>query len=150
VKLNLRKGRSFLRREMLRPLILGSTGVPLWIAGASARSVSYIVFFEWDSAEINARGLQIIAQAVRRLGTTDFMGTIDRIEVHGHADRSGPTDYNQYLSQLRAQAALGEVISRGVPIEKTSLQAYGEERPLVVTADGVPELQNRRVELILR
>jgi outer membrane protein OmpA-like peptidoglycan-associated protein len=38
----------------------------------------------------------------------------------------------------------------GVPRNEIVIQAFGESRPLVPTADGVREPQNRRVEIVLR
>jgi outer membrane protein OmpA-like peptidoglycan-associated protein len=73
-----------------------------------------------------------------------------RIEVSGHADRSGSDAYNQALSMRRAEAVAAELTRRGVPRTEMVIQAFGESRPLVPTADGVREPQNRRVEIILR
>jgi outer membrane protein OmpA-like peptidoglycan-associated protein len=41
-------------------------------------------------------------------------------------------------------------VRNGVPREAIVVTAYGETRPLVPTADGVREPQNRRVEIVLR
>ena len=68
----------------------------------------------------------------------------------GHADRSGSAQYNQRLSQRRADAVAAELVARGVPRNIIMVSAYGESRPLVPTADGVREPQNRRVEIVLR
>ncbi|HEY8611038.1 MAG TPA: OmpA family protein, partial [Roseomonas sp.] len=73
-----------------------------------------------------------------------------RIEVAGHADRSGTPQYNQRLSQRRAEAVAAELARRGISRPQMSIQACGESRPLVPTADGVREPQNRRVEIVLR
>ena len=42
-----------------------------------------------------------------------------------------------------------ELEKRGVPSDAISIAAYGEEKPLVPTEDGVREVQNRRVEILL-
>jgi opacity protein-like surface antigen len=68
----------------------------------------------------------------------------------GHADRSGTPQYNQRLSERRAQAVAAELERRGVARSNMAIQAFGESRPLVPTADGVREPQNRRVEIVLR
>jgi outer membrane protein OmpA-like peptidoglycan-associated protein len=73
-----------------------------------------------------------------------------RIEVAGHADRSGSPQYNQRLSQRRADAVAAELSRQGIARSNISVQAFGESRPLVATADGVREPQNRRVEIVLR
>jgi outer membrane protein OmpA-like peptidoglycan-associated protein len=114
------------------------------VAPAPART--YLVFFDFDRADLTDRARQIIAdaaQASARVQTT-------RIEVAGHADRAGNPQYNQRLSERRAQAVAAELERRGVPRSAMVIQGFGEERPLVPTADGVREPQNRRVEIILR
>ena len=68
----------------------------------------------------------------------------------GHADRSGSAQYNQRLSQRRADVVAAELVRNGVNRSDIGVSAYGESRPLVPTADGVREPQNRRVEIVLR
>ncbi|WP_439597026.1 OmpA family protein [Falsiroseomonas sp.] len=107
---------------------------------------TYLVFFDFDRADLTDRARQIIAEAAtnsQRAGTT-------RIEVSGHADRSGTPQYNQRLSERRAAAVAAELERRGVARSAMAIQAFGESRPLVPTADGVREPQNRRVEIVLR
>ena len=43
-----------------------------------------------------------------------------------------------------------ELVARGISREEIGVTAFGESRPLVPTADGVREQQNRRVEIVLR
>ncbi len=117
---------------------------PPAVAPAPART--FLVFFDWDRADLTDRARQIIgeaAQSAQGTGTT-------RIEVSGHADRSGTPQYNQRLSERRANAVAAELERRGVPRSAMVIQAFGESRPLVPTADGVREPQNRRVEIVLR
>ena len=73
-----------------------------------------------------------------------------RIEVQGNADRSGTPAYNQRLSLRRAQTVAAELVRNGVPRTAIDIQAFGDTRPLVPTAPGVREPQNRRVAIILR
>ncbi|MBB5693562.1 OmpA family protein [Muricoccus pecuniae] len=123
-----------------------ATVAPAAPAAAPAPARTYLVFFDFDRADLTDRARQIIgeaAQAVNSTGTT-------RIEVAGHADRSGTPQYNQRLSQRRAEAVAAELARRGISRNQISVQAFGESRPLVPTADGVREPQNRRVEIVLR
>ncbi|WP_338666131.1 OmpA family protein [Pararoseomonas sp. SCSIO 73927] len=112
----------------------------------AAPSRTYLVFFDFDRADLTDRARQIIADAAQAASST---GTT-RIEVAGHADRSGTPQYNQRLSMRRAEAVASELSRRGIPRSAMSIQAFGESRPLVATADGVREPQNRRVEIVLR
>jgi len=107
---------------------------------------TYLVFFDWDRYDLTERAKQIVAEAAgnaRRVSST-------RIEVSGHADRSGTVQYNQALSQRRANTVAAELVRLGIQRSEITIQAFGESRPLVPTADGVREPQNRRVEIVLR
>ncbi|MCR0982250.1 OmpA family protein [Roseomonas populi] len=115
-------------------------------AAAPAPARTYLVFFDFDRADLTDRARQIIADAAQAASSTNTT----RIEVAGHADRSGTPQYNQRLSMRRAEAVAAELTRRGVPRSAMSIQAFGESRPLVPTADGVREPQNRRVEIVLR
>jgi OmpA-OmpF porin, OOP family len=106
---------------------------------------TYLVFFDWDRADLTARARQIIAEAAQastRVQTT-------RIEVNGYTDLSGTAAYNQRLSVRRAQSVEAELVRDGVPRNEILIHGYGESNPLVPTAKGVREPQNRRVEIIL-
>jgi outer membrane protein OmpA-like peptidoglycan-associated protein len=115
-------------------------------APAAAPARTYLVFFDWDRADLTDRARQVIAEAAQnaqRVGST-------RIEVSGHADRTGTAQYNQRLSVRRAEAVAAELVRRGVARNQIGIQGFGFERPLVPTAQGVREPQNRRVEIVLR
>ena len=107
---------------------------------------TYLVFFDWDRAELTDRARQIVAQAAQ--ATTHLQVT--RIEVSGHTDTSGTATYNQGLSLRRAQNVAAELVRQGVPSASITTRGLGFSRPLVLTGSGVREPQNRRVEIVLR
>jgi outer membrane protein OmpA-like peptidoglycan-associated protein len=115
-------------------------------AAAPAPARTFLVFFDFNRADLTDRARQIIAEAAQNAQR----GGVTRLEVSGHADRSGTPQYNQRLSERRAQAVAAELERRGVARSNMAIQAFGESRPLVPTADGVREPQNRRVEIVLR
>jgi outer membrane protein OmpA-like peptidoglycan-associated protein len=115
-------------------------------AAAPAPARTYLVFFDFDRSDLTDRARQIIAEAAQNSRSAG----VTRIEVAGHADRSGTPQYNQRLSERRANAVAAELERQGVSRGQMSIQAFGESRPLVPTADGVREPQNRRVEIVLR
>jgi outer membrane protein OmpA-like peptidoglycan-associated protein len=115
-------------------------------APAPAPSRTYLVFFDWDRADLTTRARQIVAEAAQ--ASTHVQTT--RIEVNGYTDLSGTAAYNQRLSVRRAQSVEAELVRDGVPSGEISIHGYGESNPLVPTAKGVREPQNRRVEIILK
>jgi outer membrane protein OmpA-like peptidoglycan-associated protein len=113
---------------------------------APAPARTYIVFFDWDKADLTARAKSIIAEAAdasKKVATTT-------IDVSGHADKTGTAAYNKALSLKRAQAVGAELVAKGVPAKEIVITAYGDTKPLVPTAAGVREPQNRRVEIVLK
>ena len=107
---------------------------------------SFMVFFDWDRSNLSQQALQTIGQAAASYKTKGSA----RITATGHADRSGPENYNMALSLRRANAVKDALVRNGVPATAISVIVKGETQPLVPTADGVREPQNRRVEIVLQ
>jgi hypothetical protein len=107
---------------------------------------TYLVFFDWDRADLTDRAKQIISEAAANVTKVQ----LTRIEVNGYTDLSGTAAYNQKLSVRRAEAVAAELVKDGVPKGEIDIHGYGESNPLVPTAQGVREPQNRRVEIIFK
>ncbi|MDY0240902.1 MAG: OmpA family protein, partial [Rhodospirillaceae bacterium] len=60
-----------------------------------------------------------------------------------------PDAYNMALSLRRANAVKAELVKLGIPANEISVVGKGKADPLVPTADGVREPQNRRVQINL-
>ena len=119
---------------------------PMPVAAPVAGPVrSYLVFFDWDRADLTARARQIIAEAAQNIDHVQHT----RIGVNGNADRSGSPQYNQRLSMRRAENVAAKLVRDGVARTAIDIKAFGDTRPLVPTAAGVREPQNRRVEIII-
>ena len=71
------------------------------------------------------------------------------IEVVGHTDRSGSSEYNILLSKLRANEVKKYLIKLGIKNENISSYYFGESKPKIITEDGVKEKINRRVEIFI-
>ena len=71
------------------------------------------------------------------------------VEVQGHTDNVGKADYNQNLSERRANSVRDYLVGKGVPAEKLTAKGYGLTKPIAdnKTADG--RKQNRRVEFVI-
>ena len=101
------------------------------------------MFFDWDKSDITPEAATILDNAVSAYGNCANVP----IMLAGHADRSGSVQYNVGLSERRNASVRSYLTSRGIPDGAITSQAFGESMPRVPTADGVRELQNRRVEI---
>ncbi|WP_198369610.1 OmpA family protein [Roseomonas rosulenta] len=125
----------------------GRTAAPVAPAAAApAPARTFLVFFDWNRADLTARARQIIAEAAQ----ARTRQAVTRIEVTGHTDTSGSAQYNQGLSVRRANAVAAELVRLGVPRNEITARGVGESQLLVPTPDNTREPQNRRVEIVLR
>ena len=103
----------------------------------------YIVFFDWDKSALLPAATSVLDNAVSQYANCGNA----RVMLAGHADKSGSDKYNVGLSQRRNAAVRGYLETQGITGGAISTEAFGETAPLVQTADGVREPQNRRVEV---
>jgi len=106
----------------------------------------YLVFFDWDRADLTEETRQIVAEAASALTRV----TLTQILVNGHTDKSGMRRYNQQLSMRRAKTIAAELVRDGVPHDVISIRGLGQTQLLVPTGPDVREPRNRRVEIVIR
>jgi outer membrane protein OmpA-like peptidoglycan-associated protein len=107
---------------------------------------SFIVFFDFDKSDLTPAAQDTIAKAAAAYKTKGGA----QIKASGHTDRAGTEAYNMALSLRRANAVKDQLVRDGVAASDISVVALGEGQPMVPTADGVREAQNRRVEIVIR
>ena len=71
-----------------------------------------------------------------------------RLLIEGHTDSVGSDDYNQALSERRAQSVATALASRGVAPEQLQTRGLGKDFPVASNATAAGRQQNRRVEIV--
>jgi len=122
----------------------GAAPAPAPMPMADMGAKTFLVFFDWDKADLTARSQGIVRDAATYSTHTQYT----RIDVDGNTDTSGTPNYNMGLSERRARTVAAELVRDGVPQSAISMHAYGETKLLVPTGEGVREPQNRRVEIV--
>jgi OOP family OmpA-OmpF porin len=91
------------------------------------------------------------------VGKLGAVGAIGYVNVNGHADRLGSAQFNQKLSERRADAVKAYLVSKGMDASKIEVYGYGKTLPVKSCPDGknrkalVACLEpNRRVEVELQ
>ncbi len=100
------------------------------------------VHFEFDSDALDAPSKEALSKNAEVLQRNT--GIV--IEVQGHADERGTTDYNLALGQRRAQSVNRYLTTVGVAQNRVRTISYGEERPLAAGAGESIWAKNRRAE----
>ncbi len=103
------------------------------------------VTFRTGSADLNAQFFKVldgVAQVAKKYDKTI-------IEIAGHTDNVGGTDFNRQLSQRRASAVAQYLMSKGVSEPRIMTAAGGEEHPIASNSTEQGRAANRRVEVTL-
>ena len=72
-----------------------------------------------------------------------------QLTIEGHTDSVGSAEYNQGLSEKRADAVRDYLVSEGVEASKLSAQGLGKYHPVADNSTPAGRQKNRRVEIIV-
>jgi outer membrane protein OmpA-like peptidoglycan-associated protein len=72
-----------------------------------------------------------------------------KLQIEGYTDSIGSDEYNQTLSEKRAEAVRDYIVSSSVPINNVSAQGMGKADPVADNSTAAGRKLNRRVEMIV-
>ena len=72
-----------------------------------------------------------------------------RVLIEGHTDNVGNADYNQGLSQQRAESVESYLMQQGIGSQRLSASGMGLTQPIASNESAAGRQQNRRVEIII-
>lgn len=104
------------------------------------------VQFEFGKAVIKPDSFDLLDQVAAVIITNPDVG---RVEVSGHTDNKGSDEFNQKLSEDRANSVREYLATHGVAPERLISVGYGETRPLDTNKTEAGREVNRRVEFNL-
>ncbi|MDN6180264.1 MAG: OmpA family protein [Halomonas subglaciescola] len=103
------------------------------------------VTFGFDSADLTSDA----RNALNEVSNVLSQYTDTRVNIAGHTDSTGDANYNQKLSERRAQS-VGNYLSRNsVSSSRLNTMGYGESQPVASNNNDAGRAQNRRVEITL-
>ena len=100
------------------------------------------IYFATASAELDQESgplLNSVAQITRRCPSV-------RVEISGHTDSDGSANFNQKLSERRAEAVSLYLIDNGVIADRIKTTGYGDTRPVADNDTPGNKAKNRRIE----
>ncbi len=100
------------------------------------------VYFATDSAILDSSSRTALTENAAILSKWPEI----KVEVQGHADERGTTEYNLALGQRRAGAVTSWLAGNGVGGSRLAAVSYGEEMPLTPGSGETSWSQNRRAE----
>ena len=89
--------------------------------------------------------MESMSELTRVLEVLNEMPSL-KIEVSSHTDNRGSDEYNQKLSQERAQSVVDYLISKGISTDRVIAKGYGKSQPVASNDTDEGRQQNRRTE----
>jgi outer membrane protein OmpA-like peptidoglycan-associated protein len=100
--------------------------------------------FEFDSSALTAGAKDTLQQAVTMLKANPTAN----VEIQGHTDSKGSDQYNQALSERRANSVKAFLVSQGIAAGRITTIGFGEARPAATNDTAAGRAINRRVVII--
>jgi outer membrane protein OmpA-like peptidoglycan-associated protein len=103
-----------------------------------------MIFFDFNKSDLKPEEQPKFARFIQQVKENPYV----RIEVNGHTDDVGSTEYNEKLSERRAITVEDYLLSRGVPRDQLAVvKGFGKSAPLDPGTTDEARAKNRRVEV---
>jgi outer membrane protein OmpA-like peptidoglycan-associated protein len=131
------------RTRSLRNLTV-EAATPQEIAVAEKASLSLQIQFDFNSASVKAESKEALSNLAAAMLSKDLLEA--KFVIEGHTDAKGKQDYNQRLSQHRADSVREFLVSKGV--DSTRLSAAGKGSSDLANTTDPMSAENRRVKIV--
>jgi outer membrane protein OmpA-like peptidoglycan-associated protein len=103
------------------------------------------VLFDTGSATLKPGAREKLARVAGILASHPDL----KIEIEGHTDSVGGDDYNQRLSERRAESVRAYLVQQKIAPDAVGAEGFGESQPVASNTTAAGRQQNRRVELVV-
>lgn len=86
--------------------------------------------------------LSIFLREIQNINTYEVI-------IFSHTDNIGGIEYNKWLSMMRREAVIDQLIINGIPKEVPKVRDFGQSNPLYTNRSVGGRMMNRRVDVIL-
>ena len=112
---------------------------------STGKAVIYGIYFDFDKADVKPASSPQLQEIAALLNTHADL----KLAITGHTDNQGSADYNQKLSQRRADAIVAALTgSYAIAANRLSAQGLGPSAPVASNDTDEGRAKNRRVELV--
>lgn len=102
------------------------------------------IFYDFDKATLRPESTEALDQLVKLLNENPHV----TIELSAHTDYKGSDQYNERLSQRRAESVVKYLIAHGIASDRLTPKGYGESKPKTIkrkVAEKYPFLKEKDV-----
>lgn len=105
-----------------------------------------LIYFDYNKAELSAKNQKTLDSLLQQIpANSNFT-----IQIIGHTDQHGNSEYNQQLSENRVQAVQGHFQKRNIPTERIETSAFGKTKLVTNNDEETERRLNRRAEIVIR
>ena len=105
--------------------------------------------FDYDKSTIRSDAAKTLGDDVAVIRGTLAKYPGERITIEGHCDTRGTDEYNQWLSEQRAQRTRDQFLKNGFTEDQLDAVGYGRTRPIDTGTTEEAHTRNRRVEFVI-
>jgi len=99
--------------------------------------------FDYNKWDIKPQYYDVLNES----GKVLFLNPTMKIEIQGHTDEIASEEYNQMLSEKRAEATREYFVLRGIEPDRITTRGFGETRPIASNDTPEERAKNRRIEI---
>jgi peptidoglycan-associated lipoprotein len=114
-------------------------------AAALRAEIATTVYFEYDKSVLTDSGKKLLDRKIAILNANPAV----QIQIEGHTDERGSSEYNVALGQQRAASVKRYLVQHGITDARITIISYGEEKPAANGHDETSWSQNRRAEFVI-
>jgi outer membrane protein OmpA-like peptidoglycan-associated protein len=103
------------------------------------------MLFNFDKMELQPGGLRTLSKLAQFLKKYPN----NKVLIEGYTDNYGPKQYNQHLSQQRANSAKEALVNNGISANRIRTKGYGEQYPVATNSTVAGRQLNRRVAVVI-
>ena len=114
-------------------------------AAALRAEMAYTVYFEFDKSALTDSGKKLLDRKIVVMNANPKL----QIQIEGHTDERGSSEYNVALGNQRAASVKRYLTQHGIADGRITIISYGEEKPAQNGHDETSWSQNRRAEFVI-
>jgi len=103
------------------------------------------IVFEFNKSDLLPESLPIIDEIIDAMLSRPTL----RLEIRGHTDNVGSQEYNQPLSEARAQVVMDAIAAAGIAPNRLRSRGFGASMPIATNETEEGRSQNRRTEFVV-
>lgn len=108
------------------------------------KAVRVSIYFGGGSYYIDAEQKEDIKKAIKLIKDLSKY----QISITSHTDNIGGKEYNEWLSKMRSEEVLKQLIDNKIKKEKVLIKDFGQDNPLHTNDSHNGRIRNRRVDLL--